>query len=82
MKNFPIKNFIVIMVRVYQFFISPFFVISCRFSPSCSNYAIEAVEKHGVLRGLWLSTKRIARCHPWNKGGVDPVPDPKPKLVY
>ena len=75
MKNFYIKNIIVIIVRVYQFFISPFFFVSCRFSPSCSNYAIEAVEKHGVLKGVFYSIRRIVGCHPFNdKTGYDPVP--------
>ena len=75
MKNFPIKNFIVILVRLYQFLISPFFFLSCRFSPSCSDYAIEAVEKHGVIKGVYYSIRRIAGCHPFNgKTGYDPVP--------
>ncbi len=62
------------LVRGYQLAISPFFPPSCRFHPSCSHYAIEALEKHGVLRGTWLALRRVLRCHPWHPGGHDPVP--------
>lgn len=62
------------LVRAYQLFISPLMPPSCRFHPSCSEYALEALQRHGALRGLWLSVCRIARCHPWQPGGHDPVP--------
>lgn len=62
------------MIRAYQVVISPVLPASCRFHPSCSEYAIQAVEKHGPLRGLWLAAKRIGRCQPLCKGGYDPVP--------
>jgi hypothetical protein len=62
------------LVRGYQLFISPFVPPSCRFHPTCSHYAIEALQKHGALHGLWLAIRRIARCHPWHPGGHDPVP--------
>lgn len=62
------------LVRGYQLFISPFVPPSCRFHPTCSHYAIEALRKHGAIRGLWLAIRRIARCHPWHPGGHDPVP--------
>ena len=62
------------LVRSYQYAISPFFPVRCRYAPSCSHYAIEAVQRHGALRGIWLATKRIARCHPWGGQGYDPVP--------
>jgi hypothetical protein len=62
------------LVRVYQLVISPALPPSCRFTPSCSAYAREALERHGALRGSWLAAKRLARCHPWHPGGVDPVP--------
>jgi putative membrane protein insertion efficiency factor len=62
------------LVRGYQLFISPFMPPSCRFHPTCSHYAIEALQKHGAVKGLWLALRRIARCHPWHPGGHDPVP--------
>lgn len=62
------------LIRGYQLAISPLLGPSCRFYPSCSHYAIEAIEAHGALGGTWLTIKRIGRCHPWNPGGVDPVP--------
>lgn len=61
-------------IRLYQRFASPFLGASCRFYPSCSSYAREALEKYGVLRGGWLSMKRLCRCHPYHPGGIDPVP--------
>ncbi|MEO9170096.1 MAG: membrane protein insertion efficiency factor YidD [Candidatus Baltobacteraceae bacterium] len=69
---------IVAVIRFYQIAISPIFPAACRFYPSCSHYAIEATRKHGAMRGVWLSARRIARCHPWHQGGVDPVPEPHP----
>lgn len=65
------------LVRFYQLFISPFFPPSCRFEPTCSHYAIEAIQTHGALKGGWLALKRIGRCHPFCEGGFDPVPDAK-----
>lgn len=62
------------LIRGYQLCLSPLFGPKCRFYPSCSHYAIEALETHGVLRGLWLTVRRIGRCHPWHEGGFDPVP--------
>ncbi len=62
------------LVRGYQLFISPFVPPSCRFHPTCSHYAIEALQRHGAVKGLWLALRRIARCHPWHPGGHDPVP--------
>lgn len=62
------------LVRAYQLIISPFVPPSCRFHPTCSHYAIEALEKHGALKGGWLALRRIFRCHPWHPGGHDPVP--------
>lgn len=61
-------------IGLYQRFVSPILAPRCRFHPTCSAYAAEAVSTHGALRGSWLALRRIARCHPWNPGGVDPVP--------
>ncbi len=62
------------LIRFYQLVISPGLPPSCRFYPSCSEYALQAIAKHGALKGLWLGLKRIARCHPFHPGGYDPVP--------
>jgi conserved hypothetical protein YidD len=64
----------ILLVRFYQIVISPLKPPSCRFTPTCSNYAIEALKKHGPLKGLYLAIKRILRCHPWGGSGYDPVP--------
>lgn len=61
-------------IRGYQLLISPVLPPSCRFTPSCSQYAMEAVGRHGALRGTWLAARRLARCHPFHPGGFDPVP--------
>lgn len=63
-----------LFLQAYKYLISPLLGQNCRFYPNCSDYAREAVEKHGVLRGLWLAIRRVGRCHPWNPGGFDPVP--------
>jgi putative membrane protein insertion efficiency factor len=65
---------LIAFVRGYQLAISPLLPASCRYYPSCSAYAVEALERHGALRGSWLAMKRIARCHPFRPGGYDPVP--------
>jgi len=62
------------VVRAYRYAVSPMLGQHCRFHPSCSAYAAEAIERHGAPRGVWLAVKRIARCHPWHAGGYDPVP--------
>lgn len=64
----------VAVIRVYQKMVSPLFPPSCRFYPTCSAYAIEALERHGLVKGAALATKRVLRCHPFNPGGYDPVP--------
>jgi putative membrane protein insertion efficiency factor len=63
------------LVRCYQVFLGPFFGGACKFHPSCSQYAFEAIERHGARRGLWLAMKRLGRCRPFTQGGFDPVPD-------
>jgi uncharacterized protein len=62
------------LIKLYQWCLSPFIGTNCRFDPSCSNYAIEAINKYGVLKGGYLAVLRIGRCHPWCEGGHDPVP--------
>ncbi|EFM09907.1 protein of unknown function DUF37 [Paenibacillus curdlanolyticus YK9] len=66
-------------VRFYRRAISPLKPPSCRYYPTCSSYALEALEKHGAARGSWLAVKRICRCHPFHTGGYDPVPEPRSK---
>ena len=68
------RMFLILLVRGYQVSISPLLPSSCRYYPSCSAYAVEALEKHGALRGAWLAARRIGRCHPFRPGGYDPVP--------
>ncbi|MDP2869541.1 membrane protein insertion efficiency factor YidD [Methyloversatilis sp.] len=68
------KSLLLSVLAVYRYAISPMLGANCRFLPSCSEYATEAIRHHGTLRGGWLSLRRIARCHPWNPGGHDPVP--------
>ncbi len=63
------------LIRVYQVAISPFLGRNCRFEPTCSAYAVEALGRYGVARGLWLAVRRIGRCHPWGGSGYDPVPE-------
>ena len=67
------------MVRLYQRFISPLTPPSCRFTPSCSAYAVTALRRFGPFKGTWLSVRRVLRCHPWNPGGVDHVPQRGPR---
>ena len=68
------KSALVLFIRGYQLWISPLFPAACRYYPTCSAYAIEAIEKHGALSGSWMAARRIARCHPFRPGGYDPVP--------
>jgi uncharacterized protein len=68
------KAALVFAVRAYQYTIRPLLGAHCRFYPSCSEYAREAIERHGAARGSWLAARRIARCHPYHPGGYDPVP--------
>lgn len=68
------RMILVLLVRGYQVSISPLLPPSCRYFPSCSAYAVEALEKHGALKGSWLAARRILRCHPFATGGYDPVP--------
>ncbi|WP_375709178.1 membrane protein insertion efficiency factor YidD [Sporosarcina sp. NCCP-2222] len=63
------------LIKIYQKIISPLTPPTCRFYPTCSHYGIEAIEKHGALKGTWLAIRRISKCHPFHEGGFDPVPD-------
>lgn len=67
------KSIAILFVRCYQLLLSPFLGQQCRFTPTCSQYTIEAIQKKGVIQGIFLSMKRIGKCHPWCKGGHDPV---------
>lgn len=69
--------FLIIPVKLYQWVISPILPNSCRYEPTCSAYMIEAIKVHGPIKGLYLGTKRISRCHPWGGQGYDPVPEKK-----
>jgi putative membrane protein insertion efficiency factor len=70
----PFRSAALFLLRAYKRFISPLLPPMCRFEPTCSVYTMEAVEKYGVIRGTWLGMRRLARCHPFNPGGWDPVP--------
>jgi putative membrane protein insertion efficiency factor len=72
-----VKWLIRLLIRGYQLVISPLLGPRCRFYPTCSQYTLEAVERHGVIRGLWLGIRRVSKCHPFHPGGVDPVPEPR-----
>ena len=69
-----VRQFAVFLIRLYQWTVSPLLGPTCRFHPSCSQYALEAVRRFGMLRGMGLALARLARCHPWHPGGFDPVP--------
>jgi len=70
------RNLCVAILVVYRAVISPLYGDVCRYYPSCSAYALQAIQQHGVVKGIWLGSRRIARCHPWAEGGVDDIPEP------
>ena len=70
-----LNYFLIVPIKLYQILLSPLIGPSCRFTPTCSNYAIEAINKHGPIKGFWLAIKRISKCHPWGGKGFDPVPE-------
>ena len=70
----PVQYLFVALIKLYQYGISPYLKPSCRYTPTCSYYAVEALQKHGALKGTWLAAKRILSCHPWGGSGYDPVP--------
>ncbi len=73
------QKVLILFVRGYRYILSPLLGSHCRFYPTCSAYALEALERYGALWGVWLTVRRLARCHPWHSGGVDPVPDKLPR---
>ena len=73
------KTLLLLLLRGYQLGISPFLGQNCRFYPSCSNYAAEAIREHGAAKGGFLAAKRLCKCHPWHPGGLDPVPKKPPE---
>lgn len=74
------KALLIALVRAYRFFLSPWLGSACRFEPTCSRYALTALEQHGAAAGTYLTFSRLVRCHPWCVGGHDPVPDAPPRL--
>ena len=69
------KRFLLVSIRLYQLSLSPWLGHHCRFYPTCSDYAAQAIQAHGSLRGGWMALRRVLRCHPWHAGGLDPVPN-------
>jgi putative membrane protein insertion efficiency factor len=68
------QKIFIFIIRLYQFVLSPFLMNSCRFTPTCSHYGLEAIQKHGAFKGAYLTMRRILKCHPWGGSGYDPVP--------
>lgn len=76
------RKLLIWLIRGYQLLLSPFLGNHCRFYPSCSSYAMSAIDTHGVVRGCWLAIRRLLRCHPWHEGGFDPVPEPRERRSH
>ena len=68
------QSLLILLIRVYRYVLSPWLGTRCRFEPSCSRYAMQAIQEHGALKGSWLAARRLIRCHPFHPGGFDPVP--------
>ncbi len=69
-----LSKLLILLIRIYQYTISPYFPASCRYTPTCSSYGVEAIKKHGPFKGGWLTLKRFLSCNPWGGSGYDPVP--------
>lgn len=69
------QRLLIALIRLYQFLLSPWIGHHCRFFPTCSNYAVDAIERFGAMRGAYLTIRRLLKCHPWHPGGIDPVPE-------
>ena len=69
------RKILIGLIKFYQYVISPYLPPSCRYTPSCSTYSVEAISRFGILRGSWMAMRRIGRCNPWHEGGYDPVPE-------
>ncbi|UZR27672.1 membrane protein insertion efficiency factor YidD [Methylococcus mesophilus] len=69
------QRLLIALIRLYQYLLSPWIGHHCRFFPTCSNYAIDAIERFGAMRGAYLTIRRLLKCHPWHHGGIDPVPE-------
>ena len=76
------RRILIGLIRVYQYLISPLLGPRCRFYPTCSHYAVEAIEVHGVARWSYLALRRVLRCHPWHPGGIDPVPEKRQTTIH
>lgn len=72
--KYLLTKFFILLIRIYQYTLSPFIGRSCRYTPTCSHYSVEALEKYGPFKGGWMAIKRIASCNPWGGSGYDPVP--------
>ena len=75
------RQILIALIKLYRYAISPYLAPSCRYTPTCSSYAIEAVQRFGIFRGGWLAVRRIGRCHPWHAAGHDPVPENNPSIT-
>jgi putative membrane protein insertion efficiency factor len=69
------QRLLIALIRLYQYLLSPWIGHHCRFFPTCSNYAVDAIERFGAMRGAYLTIRRLLKCHPWHPGGIDPVPE-------
>ena len=75
------RRLLIAFIRIYQYVISPYLPPSCRYTPTCSSYAVESIGRFGVIKGSWLAMRRVSRCHPWHEGGFDPVPTQQKKEI-